>query len=200
MEKFAPLNILKLNGNEIEPYIAPLASLRIQVFREFPYIYDGSIEYEKKYLSVYVKSPKSIAILVFVGKDLIGASTALPLADESSEFKKPFTDNGMDPGNIFYCGESILLPDYRGRGIYSSFMTSREKHARNLGNFHTICFCAVQRPDDHPLRPTGYRPLDPVWEKFGYKKHSEFRTYYTWKDINEEDESPKQMIFWMKEL
>jgi len=200
MNKIRPLNILKLNGKAIEPYITSLASLRIQVFREFPYIYDGSVEYEKKYLSVYVGSTNSIAILVFDGDELVGASTGLPLADETAEFKKPFLDNGMDPQTIFYCGESILLSDYRGRGIYSRFMNGRENHAKNLEKFSTICFCAVQRPENHPLRPEGYQPLDPVWKKFGYTKFPQLKTYYSWRDVNEKKESAKEMVFWLKKL
>jgi hypothetical protein len=200
MNKTESLTILKLSGKMIEPHLASLASLRIQVFREFPYLYDGSLDYEKKYLSVYVHSPESIAIFVYDGEDLIGASTGLPLADEAPEFKKPFVDNNMDPEDIFYCGESILLPAYRGRSIYSIFMNGREKHARVLGKFDTICFCAVQRPENHPLRPGNYRPLDPVWEKFGYRKDSVFKTHFIWKDVNEKKESPKELVFWMKKL
>lgn len=200
MNKFESLEILKISGKNIEPHIDSLASLRIRVFREFPYIYDGSVNYEKKYLSVYVHSPESIAILVYHGEELIGASTGLPLSDEAAEFKKPFIENDMDPKNVFYCGESILLPAYRGRGIYSTFINGREKHARDLGKFSTICFCAVQRPENHPLKPDNYRPLDPVWKKFGYTKHSGFTTHFSWKDVNDNDESPKELVFWMKKL
>ena len=34
-------------GRGIEKYLHDLAKLRIEVFREFPYLYDGSPEYEK---------------------------------------------------------------------------------------------------------------------------------------------------------
>lgn len=189
-----------VRGKEIEPYLEDLAALRIEVFREFPYLYDGTIEYEKKYLQTYVDSPESLAILIFDGDQIVGASTGLPLMDETDEFKVPFLRHGYRPERIFYCGESILKKKYRGRGIYSTFMINREEHARSIGRFETICFCGVVRPDDHPLRPENYRPLDPVWTQFGYQKNPKLYTHYHWKDLNEKNESAKKMIFWLKPL
>ncbi len=189
-----------VHGKKIEPHLEALASLRIEIFREFPYLYDGSIEYERNYLKTYTGSTESIAVLVFDGDQMVGASTGLPLGDETDEFKAPFLQHDHNPEHIFYCGESILKRNYRGRGIYSTFMNEREKHARRLNRFKTICFCGVVRPDNHPLRPNNFQPLDPVWKKFGYQKQPELTTYYHWKDLNEESESAKKMVFWLKEL
>jgi len=197
----SPSHTIKiLYGKELKPHLEDLATLRIEIFLEFPYLYDGSIEYERKYLKTYVDSPESIAILVFDGDQMVGASTGLPMGDETDEFKAPFLRQRYQPERIFYCGESILKKRYRGRGIYSTFMNEREDHARRLKRFETICFCGVVRPDDHPLRPVDYQPLDPVWAKFGYQKHPELTTHYHWKDLNEKSESAKKMVFWLKNL
>ncbi len=200
MTKPSSHTIRIVHHKEIELHLEALAALRIEVFREFPYLYDGSLEYEKNYLKTYVNSPDSIAVLVFDGDQMVGASTGLPIADETDEFKTPFLQNGYSPDHIFYCGESILKQKYRGRGIYASFMKERENHAKQIGRFDSICFCGVVRPDNHPLRPDNYRPLDPIWTKFGYQKHPELTTCYHWKDLNEETESAKKMIFWLKPL
>jgi len=194
------LTIKSVTGRGIEKYLHDLATLRIEVFREFPYLYDGSLEYEKRYLETYIRSDQSIAVLVLDGDTVVGASTGLPMADETEEFQRPFKENVYNVDTIFYCGESILKKKYRGRGLYRSMFEGREQHATDPGNFSTICFCAVQRSDDHPLRPENYQPLDPVWEKFGYRKQPELTTKYHWKDINEESESDKTMVFWVKEL
>lgn len=196
----AEISIKTVAGRDLEPFITDLAHLRIEVFREFPYLYDGSLEYELSYLNTYLQSSQSIAVLVYDDGRLVGASTGLPMNHEEEEFKRPILKGGYDPASVFYCGESILKKEYRGRGIYRKFFDERESHAKQLGGFNTICFCAVQRPADHPLRPDDYRPLDPVWKKFGYKKHPEFTTTYRWKDIDEESESDKTMVFWMKEI
>ena len=187
-------------GRGIEKYLHDLAKLRIEVFREFPYLYDGSLEYEKTYLETYTQSAQSIAVLVFDGDQLVGASTGLPMDHEEDDFKRPFTQQGYDPETVFYCGESILKEEFRGRSIYRRFFEERELHAQRLGGFQRICFCAVQRPDSHPLRPNNYQPLDPVWQKFGYKKHPDLTTTYRWKDVDEDSESEKTMVFWMKEI
>lgn len=192
--------IKRLSGQELEPYIADLARLRIQVFRDFPYLYDGTPEYEEKYLQTYLKSPDSVIILALDGDQVIGASTGLPMRDETAEFQKPFIDHGYDPAKIFYCGESVLLKAYRGKGIYKNFFLGREGHARDLGRFDYCTFCCVQRPADHPLRPADYVPLDAVWTKFGYVRHPELQTTYTWKDVDESEETAKPMVFWLKSI
>ncbi|CAI8867694.1 GNAT family acetyltransferase [Methylococcus capsulatus] len=189
-----------LTGPEIEKYIPDLARLRIEVFRDFPYLYDGTTEYEERYLQTYVESPESVVVLALDGERAIGASTGLPMEDETPEFKRPFLEHGYDPARIFYCAESVLLKDYRGRGIYKRFFEGREGHARRLGKFDYCAFCCVQRPDDHPLRPADYVPLYAIWSRFGYVKHPELVTTYAWKDVDQAEETEKPMVFWLKPL
>lgn len=189
-----------LTGRDIESHIEELARLRIEVFRDFPYLYDGDLAYEKNYLNRYVSSPESIAVLVFDGDRAVGASTGLPMDHEEEDFRRPFMNAGIDTSSIFYCGESVLLKSHRGRGIYSEFFRQREEHARSLGRFESSAFCGVVRPDDHPMRPDDYRPLDLVWKRYGYKRRLELTTTYHWKDLGEDKESDKEMIFWTKAI
>jgi hypothetical protein len=69
-----------------------------------------------------------------------------------------------------------------------------------MGGMEYSCFCGVQRSQDHPHRPQGYQPLDNFWRKRGYEKHEELNTTFSWKEIDEAEESPKPMTFWMKTL
>jgi hypothetical protein len=196
----ATITIESLSGKAIEDYIPDLARLRIEVFRDFPYLYEGNLEYEEKYLRTYVESPESIVVLARDGERVVGASTGLPMEHETEEFQKPFREQGYDPGRIFYCAESVLLTEYRGRGIYKKFFEGRESHALRLSRFDYCAFCCVQRPADHPLRPSDYVPLDAVWARFGYVKHPELIAYYAWKDVGESEETLKPMVFWIKSL
>ena len=193
------MKLSTITGSNIKPYIPDIASLRIEVFREFPYLYDGSLQYEKEYLQTYIRSERSVAVLALHGDTLMGVSTGIPMEDETNEFSQPLINAGFDISEVFYCGESILKKEYRGQGIYTDFFDGRERHARNLG-FRLICFCAVIREADHPLRPADYRPLDPVWEKYGYRKQPGLIATFSWKDLDEESESEKELVFWMKEL
>jgi len=196
----ATLRFTRLHGAAIAPQLAGLARLRIGVFREFPYLYDGSEAYERSYLQTYVDSPRSLVVLVHDGDTLVGASTALPLCDETEEFQRPFLAAGHDIARVFYCGESVLDRRYRGRGVYKHLFRAREDHARNLGVFSLCAFCCVQRPPDHALRPPGYEPLDAAWRHFGYREQPQLTTQYTWKDIDEAQPSAKTMRFWTKPL
>jgi len=194
------LELKQVTGLNIKKYLDQIGELRIQIFREFPYLYDGNKEYEKEYLQKYLETEDSLAVLLFDGNNLAGCSTAIPLEDESDAFRDPFLKAGIDPKKVFYCGESVLRKEYRGLGIYKHFFTEREKHARKLGRFDLITFCAVVRPNDHPLKPENYEPLDPVWKKYGYSKNPSLKAKFAWKDLNESEETEKEMVFWTKPL
>ena len=192
-------DIHHLKGKEILPYLTELAHLRMTVFKEYPYLYEGDLAYEEKYLQTYADCNESIMVLAINAKQIIGASTAIPLTFETEEVKQPFQDQKMDIEEVFYFGESILLPKYRGHGIYRHFFLERERAAKAYGS--TIAaFCAVERPSDDPKKPINYQPLDPVWRHFGYSKHPQLRAYFEWKETGESNPSTKPLVFWLKTL
>ncbi|MGZ8186571.1 MAG: GNAT family N-acetyltransferase [Methylobacter sp.] len=193
------IRIERWSGAALQQYIPELARLRIEVFREFPYLYDGDFDYEKKYLQTYIDCSDSVIVLAFDGDKIVGASTAMPMKYETNELKKPFIENGYNLDDVFYCSESVLNKQYRGLGIGVRFFEQREAHAEDLGGFKHITFCCVERPVDHPRRPADYVPLDKFWNKRGYFKHPELRTTYSWKDLDDINETPKPMIFWLKD-
>ncbi len=186
-------------GSEIQVKIEDLAALRISVFREYPYLYDGDLEYEKTYLQTLVRSSGSLVVLVFDAGRVVGASTALPLADEEESFQGPFHRLELRVQDYCYFGESVLLDPYRRQGVGHKFFDLREEHARRLGLLRT-CFCSVVRPDSHPLKPSDHVPLDAFWSKRGYRPREGLTTEYSWKDIDHHQESPKLMQFWEKDL
>jgi GNAT superfamily N-acetyltransferase len=194
------LRLERWSGEALNQYIPDLARLRIEVFRDWPYLYDGDLAYEEKYLKTYIEAPNSVIVLAFDGDKVVGASTGIPLVHETDEVKQPFLDNGYDISKIFYCGESVLLSKYRGQGAGVAFFEHREAHALEMGGMEYSCFCGVQRPLDHPRRPQDYVPLDNFWRKRGYEKHEDLNTTFSWKELGEEVESPKPMTFWMKAL
>ena len=46
------LDVKSLVGEEMKAVLPDLARLRIIVFRDWPYLYDGTLEYEQEYLAV----------------------------------------------------------------------------------------------------------------------------------------------------
>ena len=193
------IRVETLTGDGLARAVEPLGALRIAVFRAFPYLYDGDAAYERDYLAAYAASPGAVVIGAYDGDALIGAATAAPMEDHAAAFAAPFESRGFDLKTIFYCGESVLLPAYRGRGLGHEFFNRREAHGRALGRTH-CAFCAVIRPDDHPRRPADHAPLDPFWRKRGYAPLDGVTAEMRWKDIGAAQETAKPMQFWMKRL
>lgn len=192
------MHIHELRGDALAPWLDVLGGLRIRVFREYPYLYEGTLEYERDYLSVYQNARDSLVVLVTDDAgNAVGATTCLPLSDEGPEFRRPFLKAGMNVAEVFYFGESLLLPGWRGRGIGKLFFDCREAHAKCLG-YRVTAFCAVDRPDTHRLRAAGYRPLDAFWQSRGYVKLPGLLARFVWKEIGEETESPKTLTFWTR--
>ncbi|WP_170575149.1 GNAT family N-acetyltransferase [Ruegeria atlantica] len=188
-----------LIGAALESALDDVARLRIEVFRAWPYLYDGDLEYERKYLQSYRDSDKAIVVGAFDGDRLIGASTGAPLTDHADDFAAAFEGAGLDLSEIFYCAESVLLSDYRGQGVGHKFFDLREAHARALG-FTKCAFCSVQRPADHPMRPESYRPLNAFWRARGYEPLPGAVAQFSWKDIGENGETLKPLQFWIRAL
>jgi GNAT superfamily N-acetyltransferase len=191
------LRIESLSGRQIGPRLQELAALRIEVFHEWPYLYQGSMEYESHYLERYAASPRGLVVLVWDEERCVGASTALPLTDASAEIQQPFRDADYALDSIDYFGESLLLHGYRGRGLGVEFFARREAHARAHG-FPFCAFCAVDRDRDDPRQPQGYVPNDAFWMRRGYRRHPELQASYSWPDIGEIEGRPKRMTFWLR--
>ncbi len=188
-----------LRGAELDAALDDVARLRMAVFRDWPYLYDGDAAYERRYLEPYRTSPRAVIVGAFDGARLIGAATGSPLEDHKDDFAAAFAGTGFDLATIFYCAESVLLPGYRGQGIGHRFFDLREGHARAHG-LKRCAFCGVVRPEDHPARPRDYAPLDPFWRKRGYAPLPGVVARFSWKDLGDADETAKPLQFWMRDL
>lgn len=193
------LDVLRLSGQDAAPYLDEVAALRIAVFREWPYLYDGDRDYERDYLAAYAASPESVCVLAFDQGRVVGASTGLPLADDQAAFQRPFLDRGEDVSRIFYFGESVLLPAYRGRGFGHAFFDHREAHARALKRFDIAAFCAVDRDPDDPRRPAWHRGNETFWAKRGYTRREGMTMSLDWNEVGR-GEVAHALTFWTRPL
>jgi GNAT superfamily N-acetyltransferase len=195
----SPHTIGLFRGSEISPWLEDVARLRIGVFRAWPYLYEGSFDYESEYLAAYAESSDSVFVLAFDDGEVIGASTGLPLADHAPEFKKPFLEQEIPVDSVFYFGESVLLPAYRGRGLGHAFFDQRETHARSLGRFRWTAFCSVDRDAEDARRPEDYRPNDAFWTKRGYLRRPDMTMRLPWEEA-ERGETIHPLTFWVRGL
>lgn len=186
-------------GRDITQYIDDLAALRIEVFRAYPYLYDGDLGYERNYLATYAANPQSVVVVALAGAAVVGAATAMPLVVHGESVSRPVAAAGVDPAQVYYFGESVLRTAYRGQGIGHAFFDHREAAARQFG-FAGVAFCAVDRGVSHPARPTDYVPHDKFWTGRGFVRQPDIVAHMSWRDLGDRAETTKPLPFWFKTL
>ena len=200
-KEFNGVKVETLTGEALTAALPALAGLRIEVFRTYPYLYDGDLTYERRYIETFSKADGAAVIGAadLETGEIIGAATGAPMIGQMDAWAAPFRERGYNLETLFYCGESVLRASYRGRGIGHAFFDAREAQARSLGATH-CCFCGVIRPDDHPARPAGYVPLNDFWRKRGYQPLEGVEAEFEWKEVGAEEETPHRLQFWIRAL
>ena len=178
-----------------EAALPDLARLRITVFRDWPYLYEGSLDYESRYLAGFLEEPGAILIVAKDGDRIVGAATASPMASQDADMRKLFEDAGHDVNKLHYFGESVLLSDYRGHGLGHRFFDAREA-AAIAGGASAACFFGVVRPASPPLRPAAARDPAPFSRGRGYAPLAGLIAHYDWQDIDQSEETAHPMQFW----
>ncbi len=191
-------------GAAIRPYVRDVAALRLEGFRAFPYLYEGTMAYEESYLAAYADAPRSMLIRVLAEGQLAAVATATPLCSSSeivAEGPERFRRAGLDPTTFYYYAEILVKPAYRRRGIAEAIYRERERLAVEWG-YENLCLAIVVRPDDHPLRPATYKSPEHIWRRDGFVKTAiEFA--YHWPTIFPDGsvrDVANPMVFWTKRL
>jgi GNAT superfamily N-acetyltransferase len=188
-----------LRGDALHPFLPSLARLRITVFRDFPYLYEGDEAYESRYMRAYADGVGAAIIVAFDEETPVGAATCEPMAVTHADIRDAFIRARRDLGAYCYFGESVLLRDYRGQGAGVRFFELREAHARSLGLRRTT-FCAVRRDESDPRRPADYMPLNGFWHNRGYRRSDGLSCTMNWRETGATAETPHTLDFWERVL
>lgn len=193
------LQLETVTGEGIRNALGPVARLRIAVFREWPYLYAGDPAYEERYLEAFSRAPGAAVVLARAAGRIVGAATALPLAEADPVFGDAFRRAGSPVEDVCYFGESVLETVWRGQGIGRRFFELRERHTAAMG-LAVTSFCAVVRDDDDPRRPPDHRALDPFWRRLGYAPDPALHCELAWQEAGATEETAHRMQFWRRDL
>jgi len=197
-------SVRELSGEAIHQALDAIAELRITVFREFPYLYDGSPEYERSYLEGLAKDPSALVVVAESEGKIIAAATSLPLAGSADITQNTgaldlFRNQGLDPNGFYYFSEIVVLPAFRKFGIAKSFYERRCKFAQEHGLEH-LCFAAIL-PEPHHQAPATYFSPHPLWRKMGFEPKEALTILYTWPTLQTDGttrEETHSLRFWVK--
>lgn len=195
------MSVEVVQGAALLPHLEQLARLRISVFRDWPYLYEGSLENERDYLKAFAKSKSSTMVLAqaqtSAGQAIVGVSTAMALTEESKAIRDPFTAAGYDVSQWLYLAESVLQHEYRGRGLGHAFFDEREAAGKRAG-FGKFTFCAVERSESDPRKPQGARSLEPFWRQRGYAPLG-FACSLKWQEVGSAAPTYQKLQFWARQ-
>ena len=188
-----------LQGSQIQEYLDQIAQLRLTIFKEYPYLYDGRLKDELVYLQHFANHAETIAIIASCGNQLAGAVTAIPLQFESEELTSPFAVTPYPVERVMYVGELLFYPDYRNKGLGTRLLSRIEQHTLTWNNYEYLTSATVMRPEDHSCRPEGYVPIERFLQRNRFDKLPGVTSHFTWKEIDG-TRRDHEMQFWIKAL
>ena len=175
-----------MTGEQIREHLPLMATLRSQSFKEFPYLYDGSVEAGEKYLATYAETKDATVIIAKFNGEIIGFSTGLPLNADTKltrDLKASYQRIEPDLARYYYFGEIIILPEFRGQGIARAMYDKQQTAVAEKG-YTEFVILTVVRQANHPCQPKDYRSTDSLWPHLGFKK-SDITMHYPWAVIDE---------------
>jgi GNAT superfamily N-acetyltransferase len=188
-----------LKGSQIQDYLEQIAQLRLTIFKEYPYLYDGGLKDELVYLQHYTNHAEATAIITSCGNELAGAVTAIPLQYESEEITSPLASMQYPVECTIYIGELLFYPDYRNKGLGTRLLSGIEQHFHSQKNYEYLTSATVNRAEDHLCRPEGYVPIERFLQRNQFAKMPGVTTHITWKEIDGVHRD-HEMQFWIKAL
>lgn len=188
----------QLIGPAIAEQLDALASLRLDIFVEYPYLYRGQRAAELAYLASYAEKPGGCVILAEDNGTVIGAATGMPLRHEEAALRDPVAATSLPIDHLYYVGELLFRPAYRSRGLGQQLLREMENYIRTLGYSKIVCV-TVERPMGHPLRPSDTIPIDRFLTATGFVRLDGVTTHFPWLELDGVIRD-HIMQFWLKDL
>lgn len=193
-------------GAEAAPYIRPLSEMRLKVFCEFPFLYVGNMEDDLAYTQMFSTSSQGMLVVAFEGDTIVGIRSGMPVKSEKAgpldEGKcRQLEAHGIKAEEYYYCGEIIVEPAFRKKGIATQLMRKFIEEVKALGFPGMIAILSI-RPSHHPLRPQIYFEGGTFLSKYGFIKSPVVFTaqYPTRQPDGTVKKQQNKLACWIKEL
>lgn len=196
-------NLRLLTGKAIQEIIPFLVAQRIEMYREYPYLYEGSRTVEEECLQQFAQLPSSAVAIAYLDDEPVGFIIGASLADYDQHFIgsiEAFKSNGKNPNEYYYFADVLILPAHKGKSLATRLFALFEEYCANLG-FLYACFVSESHVE-HPLKPIDYNEVDLIWQHYGYQK-SNIKIYFSWNTIQPDGPAQEQLHelpYWIKKL
>ncbi len=194
---YADMRIVSLQGEAIQPYVKDITELCLVIYREYPYLYEGTEAEYGPFIQEYAQSPHGIACLLFDDEKPVGVAIGVPLSAMRKNYQDGFAQFAPELTSVYYLAEFLLLTDYRNKGYGRELY--RQFESLIPAEYPTLSFCKIAERDTHPLMPQNYSPVDTFWRKLGYTEHKDWSFFVSWDDVGTLGNSSHQLIYWTKE-
>jgi GNAT superfamily N-acetyltransferase len=196
----ATMRMELLHGKEIDAHVKQITDLALIIYREYPYLYEGTEEEYLPLIQHYAQSERGLAYLLYDDEKPVGVAIGTALQSMRESYKEPILNSHLkdEIDSLFYLGEFLLLKEYRGKGFGKQMYNDFEKTVKTNKSYTGICFCKIVEFDQHPGMPANYKPLDGFWSTLGFHKLPNIQFSVSWRNVNEQNESPHQLVYWIK--
>lgn len=196
-----------IQHNSFKDYLDLIAAWRITYYREFPYLYVGNFEGEQAYLDLYQQEKLSSLFLAKYNQEIVGFTIGMPLLTleilgeifDINHLVNWLKQNNMSERSVYYFGEFMTHPLFRGKGICHQLLHQIEQFAIQ-NNFSVASLITVIRKSNHRLKNADYQEFN--WEKTGFKKTGLVinSVYPTLLENGRIENTVNEMDFWIKYL
>ncbi|HEV2601175.1 MAG TPA: hypothetical protein VGT41_02655 [Candidatus Babeliales bacterium] len=160
-----------LTGKELQDIALFMIQQRIEIMRDYPYLYQGDMNEEIIYMQQFISLPHAAAAVAYLHDQPVGFVSGTSFLDYESDMRGSsalFMEHGLDPKDFYYIPEAMIMAEHRRKSLFKSLHHLIELHAQSLG-YKALCLLS-ENHDQHPLKPIDYRGPDGAFTRAGYSK------------------------------
>lgn len=193
------IQLKTLQFHDVEPLWPQIVKLMDAVYMEYPNLYDGAGDGYDYNLDVFRKARDTHFCLIFDGPKIVGFIGSMCMEDAVTSYMKHLTAKNIPLQSKYYIGETVILPEYRGKGLGKKLHEAAETHARHL-DYSEFWLCTLDESRVTTPAPAKYSSGEKFWRNRGFTRHPELIFNTRYKAVGESAETAHGMIFYSKRL